>query len=145
MQETDLSDNPRFVRLRELLEAEGFSLRCLWQARTSRHDRSFRFPDVELYQVIGADSAPSVATFVVQDHGDDGISIWFDSHSARIEQDVRTIIDGGRGAQALDLLRELEDHCVVASGAQGEAHAAEGKELRGRIQALLAADKESGK
>jgi len=94
--ERDLTGNPHFEKLRAGLEAEGYALRCLMQAKSIDTGRQFKFPDVEIWQVLAmGGKSPASATIVVRDmpfDQGDALGLWVEASSAQIEQNVRQII-----------------------------------------------------
>lgn len=109
--ERDIHGNLHFEKLRAQLEAEGFAIRCMLQARSIDSGIKFKYPDVEIWQVIGSEKAPAIATIVVRDmpgrHGE-ALGLWVEAASIRIEENVRQII--GRLATVDELVEEEEAH-----------------------------------
>lgn len=94
--ERDLTGNPHFEKLRAGLEAEGYVLRCMVQAKTIDTGRQFKFPDLEIWQVLAmGGKSPAIATIVVRDlpfdHGD-ALGLWVEAASVEVDKNVRQII-----------------------------------------------------
>lgn len=107
----DIHGNPHFEKLRAQLEAEGYVIRCMLQARSIDSGVKFKYPDVEIWQVIGTEKSPAIASIVVRDMPfKDGtaLGLWVEAPSARIEENVRQII--GRLATVDELVKEEEAH-----------------------------------
>ena len=84
--ESDIYSCERFARFRDLLEKNGFSIRCIFESRT---DDKHKYPDVIGFRVIGTpEKPPEVGTFIVRNYGEDGYGIWFDRNTGTMQEDL---------------------------------------------------------
>lgn len=110
--ERGITGNEHFEKLRAGLEAEGFALSCLLQAKTVGSGHHFKYPDMEIWHVLAmGGKSPAVATIVVRDivtsHGD-GLGLWVEASSIRVEENIRQII--GRMANVGELDEEEQKY-----------------------------------
>lgn len=85
-----LGQNARFDEFRERLEAEGYTLKPLFEATSNRRQRN-KQTDVRCFAVVGSGERPAVGTLIAVDYGPDGFGLYFESSSANFGDDIATI------------------------------------------------------
>lgn len=125
--------NERFEQFRAQLDERGFLLRALWGGKSHPDER---YEDVTCYSILSTgDERPAIGTIVIRhyDEGRNGFGIWFESRSAEIAADVRTII----GEQSL--AERIAGIIRVGTGDKERDAALAGAKLED-IKRLLAAE-----